>query len=235
MQVSSAIEYRFDDTEQLDGSWSDRTTWLFRNNFKYQTRPDWRVLGKLNHSDSESSLGQFYDGGYTEAVLGYAYRPVDHDRLNALAKYTYFYNVPTEDQVTVVDTAAQFIQKSHVAALDVTYDVTARWSLGGKYAYRLGQLSLDRENPEFFDNNAHLYIVRADWRFRDNWESLMEVRMLDMPDLDERRSGALVALYRYLGKRVKLGAGYNFTDFSEDLTDLSFDEHGVFLNLVGAM
>jgi hypothetical protein len=59
--------------------------------------------------------------------------------------------------------------------------------------------------------------------------------MLDMPDLDERRSGALVALYRYLGKRVKLGAGYNFTDFSEDLTDLSFDEHGVFLNLVGAM
>jgi len=235
MQVSSAIEYRFDDTEQLDGSWSDRTTWLFRNNLKYQVRPDWRVLGKLNHSDSESSLGQFYDGGYTEAVLGYAYRPVDYDRLNALAKYTYFYNVPTEDQVTVVDTAAQFIQKSHVAALDVTYDVTARWSLGGKYAYRLGQLSLDRENPEFFDNNAHLYIVRADWRFRDNWESLMEVRMLDMPDLDERRSGALVALYRYLGKRVKLGAGYNFTDFSEDLTDLSFDEHGVFLNLVGAM
>jgi hypothetical protein len=31
-----------------------------------------------------------YDGGYTEAVVGYAYRPVNHDRLNALAKYTYF-------------------------------------------------------------------------------------------------------------------------------------------------
>ena len=50
-----------------------RTTWLFRNNFKFQLTPSWRLLGKLNHSDSESSLGQFYDGGYTEAVVGYAY------------------------------------------------------------------------------------------------------------------------------------------------------------------
>ena len=26
--------------------------------------------GKFNHSFSDSSLGQFYDGGYTEAVVG---------------------------------------------------------------------------------------------------------------------------------------------------------------------
>ena len=58
------------------------------------------MLGKLNHAESVSSLGQFYDGGYTEAVLGYAYRPVRNDRLNTLAKYTYFYNVPTTDQIT---------------------------------------------------------------------------------------------------------------------------------------
>ena len=156
MQLSSGVEYRLDETQQLDQTTSDRTTWLFRNSFKYQITPDWRLVGKLNHSDSDSSLGQFYDGGYTEAVLGYGYRPVDNDRLNALAKYTYFYNMPTTEQVTPQNTAAQFIQKSHIASLDVTYDLTERWSIGGKYAYRLGQVSLDREDPEFFDNNAHL-------------------------------------------------------------------------------
>ena len=46
--------------------------------------------------------------------------------------------------------------------------------------------------------------------------------MLDMPDLDDKRSGALVAVSRYVGKHFKVGAGYNFTDFSDDLTDLSF-------------
>ncbi|HUG03682.1 MAG TPA: OmpA family protein [Steroidobacteraceae bacterium] len=235
VQFSSAIEYRRDDAQQLDTSVTERTAWLFRNNFKYQLTPDWRVVGKLNHSFSDSSLGEFYQGGYTEAVVGYAYRPVRHDRLNALAKYTYFYNVPTTDQVAMQDTAAEFIQKSHIAALDLTYDLTANWSIGGKYAYRLGSVSLDRDDPQFFDNTAHLMVLRADWQFRKGWEGLAEVRTLELPDVSERRSGALVAVYRYFGDHVKIGAGYNFTDFSDDLTDLSYDHQGAFINLIGTM
>jgi hypothetical protein len=34
---------------------------------------------------------------------------------------------------------------------------------------------------------------------------------------------------------VKLGVGYNFTDFSDDLTDLNFDDRGAFLNVTGAL
>ena len=235
LQVSSGIEYRNDDAEQADLSRTERTTWLFRNNFKYQFNPGTRLLGKLNHSESESSLGTFYDGGFTEAVLGYAYRPVHHDRLNALVKYTYFYNVPTTDQISLQNIAAEFIQKSHIAAVDLTYDITPRFTIGGKYAYRLGQVSLDRDDPEFYDNSASLYVVRGDYRFRDNWEFLLEARMLHMPDLNESRSGALATVSRYLGDHLKIGLGYNFTDFSEDLTDLSYDHHGVFLSLTGSM
>jgi hypothetical protein len=234
VQLSSAVEYRFDKTEQPDATMSERTTWLFRNGFKFQLNPDWRVVGKFNHAKSESSLGNFYDGGYTEAVVGYGYRPVAHDRLNALAKYTYFYNVPTTEQVTPTNSMAEFVQKSHVAALDLTYDITAAWSVGGKYAYRLGQLSLDREQPQFFDNHAQLYILRTDLKF-GGWEGLLEGRMLDMADLNEQRSGALVALYRGVGKHMKIGVGYNFTEFSEDLTDLSFRHEGAFINMIGSL
>jgi flagellar motor protein MotB len=236
LQLSSGVEYRFDETETpLDGSWSERTTWLFRNNMKLQLSPDWRLLGKFNHSFSDSSLGQFYDGGFTEAVLGYAYRPVEFDRLNALAKYTYFFNVPTSDQVVLANTPAQFIQKSHVLSLDLNYDLTSWWSIGGKYAYRLGEVSLDRENPDFFANSAHLFILRNDVRFLKHWEGSLEGRMLDLVDLDERRSGAVFTLYRYIGDHFKVGVGYNFTDFSDDLTDLSYDNHGLFLNVVGTL
>jgi hypothetical protein len=129
---------------------------------------------------------------------------------------------------------AQFVQKSHVAALDLNYDLTDAWSIGGKYAYRLGQVSLDREQPQFFDNRAQLYILRTDLKI-GGWEGLLEGRMLDMLDLNEQRSGALVAVYRYVGKHFKVGAGYNFTDFSEDLTDLSFRSEGVFINMIGSM
>ncbi len=235
LSVSSGIEYRSDDVEQIDLSTNERSTWLFRNNLKWQINPGSRLLGKLNHSQSDSSLGTFFDGGFTEAVLGYGYRPVAHDRLNALVKYTYFYNVPTTDQVTLQNLAAEFIQKSHVASVDMTYDLTQRITLGGKYAYRLGQVSLDREDPEFFDNNAHLLVLRGDVRFRQNWEFMAEVRTLDMPDLSERRTGLLTTVSRYLGDHLKVGAGYNFTDFSDDLTDLSYDHQGFFLNVTGSM
>jgi hypothetical protein len=133
--------------------------------------------------------------------------------------------------VTFRNTAAEFIQKSHIAALDLTFDVTAHWSIGGKYAYRIGQMSLDRQLRKFFDNAAQLGVLRVDWRFRKNWESLAEVRTLDLRDVSQRRRGALVAIYRYIGENLKVGIGYNFTDFSDDLTDLGYDHKGVFINL----
>jgi len=173
LQLTSGIEYRRDDTEQPDTTQVERTAWLFRNSFKYQLTPDWRLVGKLNHSFSDSTLGDFYGGGYTEAVVGYAYRPVRNDRLNALTKYTYFYNVRPRARWSG-EHPGGFIQKSQIAALDLMYDLTASWSIGGKYAYRLGQVSLDRVNPVFFDNTAHLVVLRVDWRFRENWEGLVE-------------------------------------------------------------
>ena len=233
MQWSSAIEYRRDNTEQLNLTHTERTAWLLRNNFKVALTPDWRLIGKLNYSVSDSSLGDFYGGGYTEAVVGYAYRPIRNDRINALVKYTYFYNVPTTDQLTMQNVAADYMQKSHITSFDITYDLTANWSVGGKYAYRLGQVSLDRVQPNFFDSPAQLMVMRADWRFRKDWESLAEVRMLGLPDVSQRRRGALAGIYRYIGKNLKIGTGYNFTDFSDDLTDLRYNHRGVFVNFIG--
>jgi flagellar motor protein MotB len=235
LQFASAIEYRDDDVEQLNLGRNQRETWLFKNSFKYQINEGGRLLGKLNHSDSKSSMGTFYDGGFTEAVFGYAFRPIRNDRLNALVKYTYFYNVPTTEQVGSQNVAAEFIQKSQIAAVDITYDITRNFTLGGKYAYRLGQVSLDRDNPQFFDNNANLYVIRGDYRFRENWEVLVEARMLDMSDLNESRAGALATVSRYFGKHFKVGLGYNFTDFSDDLTDLSYDHSGAFLSVTGTL
>ncbi|HEX7286969.1 MAG TPA: flagellar motor protein MotB, partial [Candidatus Angelobacter sp.] len=233
MQFSSAIEYRQDDAQQPDLTHATRTMWLLRSNLKYQLTPDWRLIGKLDYSISDSSLGEFFAGGYTQAIVGYAYRPVRNDRLNALIKYTYFFNVPTTDQLGLQNTAAQFLQKSHIAALDLTYDLTANWSVGSKYAYRLGEVSLDRVQSSFFANAAQLAALRLDWRFLKQWDSLVEVRTLDLPDINQSRRGILAAIYHHIGKNLKAGVGYNFTDFSDDLTDLRYNHKGVFVNLIG--
>ena len=229
---SSAIEFRRDNAEQLDLSHTLMTMWLLRSTGKVQLTPNSRLVGKLDYSVSHSSLGQFYAGGYTEGVIGYGYRPVRNDRLNVLAKYTYFYNVPTPDQLGLLNTVAEFLQKSHIASLDVTYDLTAHWSVGGKYAYRLGEESLDRVAQNFFSDPAHLAVLRLDWRFFKQFESMAEVRTLNLPNLNQTRRGLLTAIYHRLGKDVKAGVGYNFTDFSDDLTDLKYNHKGIFFNVI---
>jgi hypothetical protein len=115
------------------------------------------------------------------------------------------------------------------------YDLTPRWTIGGKYAYRLGQVSQDRVDPDFFDSRASLYIARADWHVVRHWDAFMEARLLDLPDAKDSKSGALLGIYRHLNDNVKLGGGYNFTEFSDDLTDLSYDSQGFFINLVAKM
>nr|WP_277610907.1 OmpA family protein [Microbulbifer celer] len=241
LRLSSAVEYRIDNMQTLTDPETvvenERKTWLMKNTLGFQISPDWRLVGKLNYSDSQSSQGEFYDGKFTEGVMGYAYRPVDNDRWNTLLKYTYFYNVPTTDQVLVTSnstsSASEFVQKSHIFSVDTNYDISQRWTIGAKYAYRLGQLSMDREDPEFFDSTASLYVLRADWHFVNKWDLLIEGRMLDLPDAGDSRSGVLLALYRQMGRNFKAGVGYNFTDFSDDLTDLDYDSQGIFLNMVG--
>lgn len=48
------------------------------------------------------------------------------------------------------------------------------------------------------------------------------------------QSGFLVALDRDIGRNLRVGVGYNFTRFSDDLTDFDEDEKGFFVNFTGA-
>jgi hypothetical protein len=47
------------------------------------------------------------------------------------------------------------------------------------------------------------------------------------------RLRALLAICRHVGDNFKVGVGYNFGRFSGDLRDLTLDDEGVFLNVLG--
>jgi hypothetical protein len=65
------------------------------------------------------------------------------------------------------------------------------------------------------------------------WDGIAEYRWLQALDGDSNRQGALLGLYRSLTENLQAGAGFNFTEFSDDLTDLGYRNRGVFLNLEG--
>lgn len=223
------LEWRKDDATES----GERTTWLMRNSLGYQTTADWRFIGKLNFSFSDSEQGEFYDADFVEAVLGYAYRPVNNDKLNTLFKYTYFYDLPSTDTLTASESMADYAQRSHILSADATYDLYPWLSVGGKYGFRRGEVRDNRVDGTWFRSDAHLGIVRADWHFVHKWDALLEARILKVDEAEDERSGFLTAIYRHINSNFKIGAGYNFTDFSDDLTDLDYDSQGWFINLIG--
>ena len=102
----------------------------------------------------------------------------------------------------------------------------------------MGEVSLDRATIRSSSTTPReLFVLRADWRFRESWEGMVEGRMLEMPGYARQAAAARwSSIYRAIvSKNLKVGVGYNFTDFSDDLTDLSYDHKGVFLNMTGAM
>jgi hypothetical protein len=232
-----------------------RRSWLLKNAFTLKNGPDGRWLGKLNWADSDSSTGAVAGAKYTEAVLGYAWRPVANDRLNVLAKYTWLYDLSSPGQLAASSATAtgttgavtsigtlpvatgygvDYQQRSQVIAVDLTYDLTARWSVGGKLARRVGELRPSRDDSAaWFKSTADLAIVRVDWKVVRQWDWLVELRTLRAAELSERKSGFLTAGYYHVNENLKVGLGYNFTDFSDNLTDLGYRSRGVFLNVLG--
>lgn len=225
-----SLEYRSDDSSER----GQRDSWLTRNSLGLQISDGWRILGRANVAMSDGGEGRVMDADYTELVAGLAYRPSFHNRMNALLRYSYLYDLASPDQLGPRLELNPFAQKSHVFSVDGIVKVTRKISIGGKIGHRRGELR-DRtvDDSDWFGSSAWLYIARGDIHIVNRWDFIAEYRWLTVEEANDVREGYLVGLYRQIGGNLRLGVGYNFTDYSDDLTDLSFRSEGWFVNLIG--
>jgi hypothetical protein len=222
---------RFEDGETDDSR--DRETYLLKGHAKFDWNDDWRLLAHIDAAISDSDQSSILDGDYIEGSIGAAYRPVNNDRLNALFRYTYLRDLPGPEQVNADDEVLGPRQESHILSADLTYDINRILTAGAKYGLRIGETETVRGSGDFVMNTAHLGILRADLHIVRNWDVLVEGRVLHLAELGQTDYGFLAAVYRHFGDNLKIGVGYNFGRFSDDLTDLTYNDGGVFLNIVG--
>lgn len=237
VSYSSRFEYRHDKgfAAQPFGVIASQTrdTYLMANSLTMKINPNWRLLTKLNGSYSNSTQGDFYRGNYLEGVVGFAYRPIYNDRLNMLFKYTYFYNVPSPGQVAIVKGLNDYVQKSHIVSADAIYDINQWFSIGGKIGYRGGSIKDNVLGTPWHSSHVLLAVGRVDFHVVKQWDVTAEIRNLSILNGGNSQTGALLAIYRQVNDNFKIGAGYNFTRFSDDLTNLSMRNRGFFLNALG--
>ncbi len=221
-RLSSKLEYRRDRGSER------RRQWLTTNLLNYKWTQDYTWLGKLSLSRTEDALDALGDARFAEAALGLAYRPVHHDRFNLLGRYTFLYDLPSLAQEGIGTD-----QRSHVLSVEGLYRLNRFWDLGGKVASRIGELRVDRNRGDWFRAQTNFAALRGNYHLIQHWDALLEYRWLNVDEAESTRQGFLAGLSRHIGEHYKLGLGYNFTDFSDDLTELDYDFDGWFINAIG--
>jgi len=224
-QWQSKLEWREDRGAE------QREQWVTTNRLLHKVNESLRVAARLNWSETEDALQSQAGARFIEGNVGFAWRPWDSTRYALLGKYTWLYDVSALPQVG--DAVAFYDQRTQVASLEGIFSPDPRWQLAGKLMRREGEVRMGRLAGTWTDAAATFAAGQLRYGFADHWHALAEYRWLGVTQGGDRQ-GFLVGIDRDIGDHFRIGVGWNFTDFSDDLTDFDYDHRGFFLNLVGS-
>ncbi|MEP4249958.1 hypothetical protein [Tateyamaria sp.] len=228
LRTSGRVELRYDDFEDTDQQ--DAFSYFLSFDADYEISEEKRLLFSLDYANTENNgSNSFEEGTYADVVLGYAFRPIDNERLNILASYRYFLDTVGQEVDGVFDSGP--VQESHVLSVEANYDLNERWTIAGKLGGR-STTSAPNSDSIMTSNDAWLAVANARYHLVHRWDVLLEARHLSLVDAEFSETGFLGAAYYQANNNVSVGIGYNFSNFSDDLTDLTFDDEGVFINLI---
>jgi hypothetical protein len=234
--ITGSVAYDHDDLKyktkmqvRFDRGDEDANQYVLTNYFDWNFRKNMSLLLGYDFSLTRNLDNDIDDARFMEGKLGFAYRPIYIDKFNLIGKYTFLEDLAPigQEDVTYTD------ERSHVFSIEGIYDLTNKWQIADKFAYRRSELRANRHSGEWFYSDTYLLASRIHYHFIYKWDAMLEYRMLWNTLADDHKQGFLFGIYRHLGKNVKVGVGYNFTDFDDDLTHRDYSADGVFINFIG--
>jgi len=225
IQIVNRFEYRIDESNA--GQSLDQ--WVTTNRWNVRYSDDWMVVGKADYSVTEDDNATAEVARFGEFDLGFAYRPVETNRLNALAMVSYIYDLDPLNQ----NGGMYADEKGIVYSLEGLYALTDRLKVGGKLAHKRSSIRIDRDSGSFIDATTDLRILRARYHMVWKLDALAEYRWLEVDEIGDEKQGGLLGLDLQLSPNLAVGIGYNFTEFNDRLTTLDYDAKGWFLNMSG--
>jgi hypothetical protein len=205
-----------------------------RNSLSYQLTEDLGFLSYFNYGNTRE-----YDPGnnpatFVECSTGFAYRPIKNDKLNLLGRYTYLKDLGADQQYDNDSYGGfQIDQSAHILAADIAYDVNRFFGLVEKLAFK--RSTFNTSMGDTISVNTFLTANRVNFHVTRKWDLALEYRILmQSSTLETFKQGALVEVDREFYEYVRLGVGYNFSDFSDDLRSTNnFKTQGPFVRMTG--
>ncbi len=206
-----------------------------RNNVDYIVSPDLTFRTVFNWGLSRFRDPEGRPADFMEMNTGFAYRPVENDWFNVLGRYTYLRDIANDAQFEsgLFTGGADIDEIAHIFSLDVAYEVFRHLGMVDKVADKSASIrSAITDNVTL---NSFLWAHRFNFHVTRKWDVAVEYRALWQSNLAKAlRHGALFEVDREVYDYVRIGAGYDFTDFDDNLrSSNSFKSHGPFVRLTG--
>lgn len=202
--------------------------YLTTNQLEYKLNPDFTIVGKYRYSVTEDVGMNRVDAMFEERSIGLAYRPVKHDRFNALARYTRL----LDQKGIAVDAGLASKTVSDVFSGEWSLQLGKRFEWVDKTAYKVMTESYS-DSPSFTGHTL-LSIHRLNYHLFSRVDAAAEYRLLRQMEAKDQRQGWLSELTWEPIDHLRLGVGYNFTDFSDDeFSDNRYSVGGWFLRIQG--
>lgn len=205
------------------------TQWVSTHRLTHTLNESWRIAGRFNYADTQDDLDPAASAKFIEGNFGFAFRPWNSTRWGLFGRYTYLYDLATLGQLG----GSQYDQRTQVLSLEGVYRHDQRWEFAGKLARREGEARFGRGTGDWFDSATTFAAGQVRYELLYRWHAMAEYRWLDVDD-GGTRQGWMAGIDRDIGRNFRIGAGYNFTDFSDDLTEFDYDHQGWFVNFVGS-
>jgi hypothetical protein len=205
------------------------TQWVTTHRLTHKLNESWRIAARFNYADTQDDVNPLASAKFIESNLGFAYRPWNSTRWGLFGRYTYLYDLATLGQLG----GAQYDQRTQVLSLEGVYRLDQHWEFAGKLARREGDVRFGRGTGAWFDSATTFAAGQVRYELIERWHAMAEYRWLDVKDGGTRK-GWMAGIDRDIGRNFRIGAGYNFTDFTDDLTDFDYDHRGWFVNFVGS-
>jgi hypothetical protein len=239
VKADTKVEVRNDRSDKLADDEEKVRQWVTQNDLLWHMTRDLSLSGRGNWGWSrnlltEKDLAEFYELG-----AGFSLRPVAWDWLNLLGKYSYLMNLPPESQLDFTDTTES---RRHVYALEGIFDLCRYLQLVGKFAYRDMEEKVGAR--DWTQSGTYLCVARTNFHIMNNsegkpfmfrgWDLGIEYRVLANNQIEDSKKGFLVELDKDIGNYLRMGVGYNFTDYDDDLrNEDKWDAKGWFVRVNG--
>jgi uncharacterized repeat protein (TIGR01451 family) len=196
---------------------------------------DLTLLARVNFYHTLNRTTDRVEAEALELGVGAALRPIEWDFLNVLFKYT---RIMEMRPISFTDDLSRYRTYDIISVAPIL-ELPWRFQLVEKLAYKRVSESLDILPGERIRTVVQtlLWINRLNFHLTGKLDVGAEYRFLKMlfdNQGGQLKHGALVELGYWVHKYVRLGAGYNFTSFTDnEFSDQDRDAKGFFFRVVG--